>query len=97
MCLAVPAKLIAQDGQEGIVDLHGNRMPVNTMMTPDAVPGDWLLIHAGFAIERLDADAARETWALLADVDRANVEVDGEVAETKSRNGGPLHSHGGAA
>ena len=40
MCLAVPAKLIQQDGQQGIVDLHGNRLPVNTMMTPDAQSGD---------------------------------------------------------
>ena len=95
MCLAVPAKLIAQDGQEGIVDLHGNRMPVNTMMTPDAVPGDWILIHAGFAIERLDADAARETWALLADVDQANMAVDGEVAGENVHNDSPLHGFGG--
>ncbi len=72
MCLAVPAKLIRQDGQQGIVDLHGNRLPVNTMMTPEAKPGDWILIHAGFAIERLNPEAARETFALLEEVDRTS-------------------------
>ncbi len=70
MCLAVPAKLIQQDGQQGIVDLHGNRLPVNTMMTPDAQSGDWILIHAGFAIERLNPEEARETWALIEEVER---------------------------
>ncbi|MGC8623872.1 MAG: HypC/HybG/HupF family hydrogenase formation chaperone [Phycisphaerae bacterium] len=87
MCLAVPAKLITQDGQQGTVDLHGNRMAVNIMMTPDAVPGDWLLVHAGFAIERLDADAAHETWALLADVDRANIAQD-DALTGKADHGG---------
>lgn len=71
MCLAVPAKLIQQDGQQGIVDLHGNRLPVNTMMTPDVQSGDWILIHAGFAIERLNSQEARETWALIEEVERA--------------------------
>lgn len=71
MCLAVPAQLIQQDGQQGIVDLHGNRLPVNTMMTPDAQNGDWILIHAGFAIERLNPEEARETWALIEEVECA--------------------------
>lgn len=71
MCLAVPAKLIEQDGHHGIVDLHGNRLPVNTMMTPEAQSGDWILIHAGFAIERLDPQEARKTWTLIEDVERA--------------------------
>ncbi len=46
MCLAVPAELVEQDGSCGVVDLHGNRVPVNTLMTPEAVVGDWVLIHA---------------------------------------------------
>ena len=89
MCLAVPAKLIEQDGHQGMVDLHGNRLPVNTMMTPDARSGDWILIHAGFAIERLDPEEARNTWALLADVQRTAGE--GVAAEH------PLQQHTAAA
>ncbi len=78
MCLAVPAKLVQQDGQQGIADLHGNRLPVNTMMTPEAQPGDWILIHAGFSIERLNPRQARETWALIEDVERATDAADKE-------------------
>ena len=96
MCLAVPAKLIEHDGHQGIVDLHGNRLPVNTMMTPDAQKGDWSLIHAGFAIERLDPQEARGTWTLIQDVERAeqhsvvtrNNAAPGEP--TRSMAGGPL-------
>lgn len=62
---------MTHNGLEGVVDLHGTRLPVNTMLTPDAQPGDWLLIHAGFAIEKLDPQQAGETWALLRDLAQA--------------------------
>ncbi len=75
MCLAVPAKLITHNGLEGVVDLHGNHLPVNIMLTPDAQTGDWLLIHAGFAIEKLDPKQAGETWALLRDVAQAAADL----------------------
>lgn len=68
MCLAIPARLIQCNAEEGTADLHGSRVRVNTVLVPDAVVGDWVLIHAGFAIQRLDAAAARKTWALLDDI-----------------------------
>ena len=81
MCLAVPAKLIEQHDGEGVVDLHGNRLRVNTMMTPDAKSGDWLLVHAGFAIERLEPEAARETWALIKDAELAGERYFGHAGQ----------------
>jgi hydrogenase expression/formation protein HypC len=74
MCLAVPAQLVEKHGQCGVVDLHGNRLPINTVMTPDALPGDWLLIHAGFSIEQLDPQQATETWSLIHDLRDADVQ-----------------------
>jgi hydrogenase expression/formation protein HypC len=71
MCLAVPAQLVEQRGQCGVVDLHGNRLPVNTVMTPNARSGDWLLVHAGFSIEQLDPQEASETWSLIKDLQEA--------------------------
>ena len=65
MCLAVPAHLVQHDGNEGIVDLHGNQVRVSTLLVPEASVGDWVLVHAGFAIQRLDEHAARRTWAVL--------------------------------
>ena len=65
-----------QKGDEGVVDLHGNRVPVNTLLVPEAQVGDWLLVHAGFAIERLEEEEAQATWAVLKELDEAVEEAD---------------------
>ncbi len=56
---------------EATVDLHGNRLSVSTVMTPEATPGDWVLIHAGFAIQKLEPEEALETWKVLNDLQAA--------------------------
>ena len=71
MCLAVPAKLVELEGEQGVADMHGNRVAVSTTLVPEAELGDWILIHAGFAIQRLDAKEAEETWAVLEDLGQA--------------------------
>jgi hydrogenase expression/formation protein HypC len=71
MCLAVPAKVIERTGDEAVADLHGNRVRINTMLTPEANVGDWVLLHAGFAIQRLDAEEAEDTFGVLADLKAA--------------------------
>ena len=68
MCLAVPAKIVELDGTSATVDLHGNRVQISTLLTPEARLGDWVLVHAGFAIQHLDEAAAAETFSILADV-----------------------------
>jgi len=65
MCLAVPGKVMERDGDQAVVDLQGNRLTVSTMLTPEAGPGDWVLIHAGFAITQLEEKDALETWEYL--------------------------------
>ena len=75
MCLAVPAKLIEVHGEEGLADLHGNRVRVTTVLVPEVVPGDWILMHAGFAIQRLDPESAQRTWAVLKDLSEATSEL----------------------
>lgn len=68
MCLAVPGQIIECDGDDAVVDLQGNRLNVSKALTPEAGPGDWVLIHAGFAITQLDEEDARETWEYLQSV-----------------------------
>ena len=88
MCLAVPAKLIEVDGDEGLADLHGNRVRVTTVLVPEVAVGDWILMHAGFAIQRLDAEAAQRTWAVLNDLaEAAASETEGVDALTKRAEG----------
>jgi hydrogenase expression/formation protein HypC len=71
MSLAVPAKLVSRSGNQAVADLHGNRVEISTMLVPDAIPGDWVLIHAGFAIQRVSDDDVKQTWEVLKDMDRA--------------------------
>ncbi len=65
MCLAVPMRLVERDDLDGVVELDGVRRRVSLMLLPEAVVGDHLLIHAGFAIGRLDDREAAETLELL--------------------------------
>jgi hydrogenase expression/formation protein HypC len=65
MCLAVPGQIIDAREMEATVDLQGNRLTVSTVLVPEAGVGDWVLVHAGFAITQLDEAEARETWDYL--------------------------------
>lgn len=84
MCLAVPAKIVEQNGADAVVDLNGNRVPVSTVLTPEAVLDDWVLVHAGFAIQRLSAVEAAETWDLLREVESAQARADAQAATPAS-------------
>jgi len=73
MCLAVPGKLLSVEGDDpafrlGRVDFCGVKKTVNLAFTPDAVPGDFLLVHVGFALTRVDEDEARRTYQYLAQI-----------------------------
>ena len=65
MCLAMPGQIVEQTGEQATVDMHGNRFTVSTALVPEARVGDWVLVHAGFAITTIGEQDARETWALL--------------------------------
>ena len=65
MCLAIPVQIERMDGERGTVALDGNRTEVVLTLVPEAKVGDWVLIHAGYAIALLDPQEARETYDLL--------------------------------
>lgn len=66
MCLAVPARIVERrDDADAVADLHGNRVAVSTLLTPDVAVGDWVLVHAGFAIQQLSDDDVAATWKAL--------------------------------
>lgn len=59
MCLAKPLKLIEIYGSSGLVDMGGGTLEIGLDLVPDAKIGDYVLVHAGMAIELLeDSDAA---------------------------------------
>jgi hydrogenase expression/formation protein HypC len=65
MCLAVPMQLVSRDEGLGVVEIDGVRREVSLMLLDDAAVGEYLLIHAGYAIGRIDEAEAKETIELL--------------------------------
>jgi len=65
MCLAVPAQVVALQGDVAWVDLDGIRKEVSTQLLDAVDVGDYVLIHVGFALERIDPVEAEETIAML--------------------------------
>ncbi|MGB6838264.1 MAG: HypC/HybG/HupF family hydrogenase formation chaperone [Dehalococcoidia bacterium] len=74
MCLAIPARLFQIEGERGLVELAGVVREVSLMLLPEARIGDYLLIHAGYALQRLDEADAQETLRLLEEVAQAGQE-----------------------
>jgi len=72
MCLAMPGKIVelrdaapGLPGPDAVIDFQGSRVETSLAMTPHAKLGDWVLVHAGFAITVLDEAEARETFESL--------------------------------
>lgn len=65
MCLAIPAQIIALNGLIARVDLAGNQRDISIQLTPTAQVGDYVLVHAGFAIQIVEEAEALETLRLL--------------------------------
>ncbi|HOW86923.1 MAG TPA: HypC/HybG/HupF family hydrogenase formation chaperone [Candidatus Aminicenantes bacterium] len=66
MCLAVPARIARIDAPgQGTASYMGSQVKVNLSLVPQARQGDWVIIHAGFAISVMDEKEARETLRLF--------------------------------
>ena len=68
MCLAVPAKVVEINDQLASVELNGVRRAASLMLLPEAKLGDYVLVHAGFAMQIVEEKDAEETYALLAEM-----------------------------
>ncbi|MGD0659099.1 MAG: HypC/HybG/HupF family hydrogenase formation chaperone [Syntrophorhabdales bacterium] len=65
MCLAVPALITRIDGVMAEAELAGNETSVNVLFTPDVKVGDYVMMHAGYAMSILSSSEAQETFDLL--------------------------------
>ena len=65
MCLAIPMKVVEIEGNRGIVEYTGIKRQVGLDLLEDVKVNDWVIIHTGFAISKLDEEEARETLSLL--------------------------------
>ena len=71
MCLAVPLKLIEIDGREAVGDAMGVRRRIRVDFIPEPKIGDYVIVHAGFAIERLSEQQALEDLESWEELDEA--------------------------
>ena len=65
MCLAIPSKITKIENNMATIDVEGVRREASLLLLEDAQVGDYVIVHAGFAIQKLDEAAARETLDLL--------------------------------
>ncbi len=68
MCLAVPGRITSLNGSNAEVDFSGVRRQISLDLVPDARKNDYVLVHAGFAIQVLDPKEAEETLKVFAEV-----------------------------
>ena len=72
MCLAIPARITQKlDGDMAVVDLGGVRKEVSLALVDAADIGDYVIVHVGYALSKLDPDEAAKTLALFAEIAEA--------------------------
>lgn len=67
MCVAIPSKVVEIEDQVATVELGGNRSTARLDLLDDVKVGDYVLVHAGFAITTVDEEYAKETLAMLSE------------------------------
>ena len=65
MCLAIPSKIVSIQDQMATIDVDGVRRQASLMLLEDAQVGDYVIVHAGFAIQKIDEATALESIRLL--------------------------------
>lgn len=65
MCVAVPAKVIEVMDGEALVDFGGIKKRVNTLLVPQLNKGDYVLLHAGCAMQKIDEEEAEKTLEIF--------------------------------
>ncbi|UCE52064.1 MAG: HypC/HybG/HupF family hydrogenase formation chaperone [Desulfobacterales bacterium] len=65
MCLAIPSKITKIENNMATIDVDGVQREASLLLLEDAQVGEYVIVHAGFAIQKIDEQAAMETLALL--------------------------------
>lgn len=68
MCLGIPMKIIEINNENGLCEFAENRILVSLKFLPDTKIGDYVIVHAGFAIQKLAEKDAKETIRILKDL-----------------------------
>ncbi|MCK4677270.1 MAG: HypC/HybG/HupF family hydrogenase formation chaperone [Bacteroidales bacterium] len=85
MCLSIPAKVISIEGELARVSVGGTEYEASIQMVEDVNIGDYILLHTGFAIQKISAEDAEETLKLFKEFEELNVRLDEEEKESGNR------------
>ncbi len=80
MCLALPAEIIEVDGQDAIGEVDGIRVPLSLSLLDGVSVGDYVILHVGYALAKIDADAARKQLAIMAQGGQLGTNAQGDAA-----------------
>jgi hydrogenase expression/formation protein HypC len=69
MCLAIPGKILELENTTAKIDFNGIKRKADTSLVDDVTIGDYVLVHVGYAIQKVDEEVARESYRLLADLE----------------------------
>lgn len=86
MCLSIPAKVEKVDGEMATVTVGGAEYQASLSMVDDVKPGDYILLHTGFALEKISPEEAEKTLELFDEFRELNEQMDEE--EKAFRNQG---------
>ena len=65
MCLAIPSRITKIENEMAVIDVDGVQRQASLLLLSDVQVGDYVIVHAGFAIQKIDEAAAQETLRLL--------------------------------
>jgi len=85
MCLSIPAKVEQIDGEMAVVSVGGTKYNASLQMLDDVKIGDYILLHTGFAIQKLSEEEALASLKVFEEFEELNVKLDEEERETGER------------
>ncbi len=85
MCLSIPAKVEQIDGEMAVVSVGGTKYNASLQMLDDVKIGDYILLHTGFAIQKMNEDEALESLKIFEEFEELNVKLDEEERERGER------------
>jgi hydrogenase expression/formation protein HypC len=78
MCLSIPSKVISINGDKAMVSVGGTQYEASLQLLDDVKVDDYVLIHTGFAIQKISEEEAQETLKLVKELDNLENEIDKE-------------------
>jgi len=85
MCLSIPAKIDSIDGEMAMVSVGNVTYKASLQLLDDVEVGDYILLHTGFAIQKISEEEAAETLRIFEEFEDLNKQLDDEEKETGER------------